>query len=127
MAGISPKLPLSIDFVDGISLNKTLRETLSQNLKNVMLTIPGERIMDTNFGVGFHRFMFEPMVPGLSGKIRDRIRDQISQYMPFVQINSIDVKRSRSGDNIMSVVISYAVPSIGVGDVLDVNATSYEF
>lgn len=127
MSNLAPYLPLARDKEDGYRMLKAMRPLIKQNLKMLILTNPGERIMDTNFGVGFHRFMFEPMVPGLSGKIRDRIRDQISQYMPFVQINSIDVNRSRSGDNIMSVVISYAVPSIGVGDVLDVNATSYEF
>jgi len=127
MSNLAPYLPLTRDKEDGYKMLKAMRPLIKQNFKMLVLTNPGERIMDTNFGVGFSRFMFEPMVPGLSGKIKDRIRDQVSQYMPFIEIQTIDVKRSRAGDNIMSVVISYVVPSIGIGDVLDVNATSYQF
>ena len=37
MAGISPKLPLQLDKRDGIALNKTLKETVKQNLKMLIL------------------------------------------------------------------------------------------
>ena len=59
-SGISPKLPLIPDDVDGpYGLNKTLTESIKQNFRNLMLTIPGERIMIPDFGVGLPRYLFE--------------------------------------------------------------------
>jgi phage baseplate assembly protein W len=49
MAGIAPKLPLDIDQTDGYRLTKTIKETVQQNLKMIVLTSPGERIMDPDF------------------------------------------------------------------------------
>ena len=52
MAGISPKLPISKNKEDGYTLTKTYLESTQQNLKNLLLTVPGERMMDPDFGVG---------------------------------------------------------------------------
>ena len=57
--GISPKLPLTIDSRDGkYALNKTVRQAIAQNLKNLVLTAPGERIMNSDFGVGIRNYLF---------------------------------------------------------------------
>ena len=40
MSGISPKLPLFYDSVDGYGLTKTLKEVARQNLKMLVLFIP---------------------------------------------------------------------------------------
>ena len=59
MAGISPKLPLTRDRQDGFALNKTVLDSIKQNVKMVVLTSPGERVMDPAFGVGVRRYLFE--------------------------------------------------------------------
>ena len=61
MPGLSPKLPLSIDEIDGLATNKDFREVARQNLKMIVLTSPGERIMIPNFGVGIRNFLFESL------------------------------------------------------------------
>ena len=33
-------------------------DLVRQNFKNLLLTIPGERMMDPDFGVGIQRFLF---------------------------------------------------------------------
>lgn len=62
MAGLSPKLPVSRDSEDGYSLTKTYEEMVRQNLKNLLLTNPGERMMDPDFGVGMKRYLLSSMV-----------------------------------------------------------------
>ena len=60
MSGVSPKLPLQANDVDGhYALNKTFKEATKQNLKNLVLTVPGEKIMNPNFGAGIHQMLFE--------------------------------------------------------------------
>ena len=58
--GISVQLPLSLDVNDGAyTLNKDIKQSVKQNFKNLILTAPGERIMDPAFGVGIRNYLFE--------------------------------------------------------------------
>ena len=58
MAGISVKLPLSVSAQDGAyTLNKDLLSVVKQNFKMLILTNPGEKIMDPEVGVGIQKFL----------------------------------------------------------------------
>ena len=51
--GISVKLPFQRTNKDGpFALNKTLLDAVKQNFKGLILTQPGERIMDIDFVMG---------------------------------------------------------------------------
>ena len=67
MAGISPRLPLMLDSVDGpYGLITTYKELATQKLKMLLLTNPGERIMNPDFGVGLKSYFFELAGPSKS-------------------------------------------------------------
>lgn len=86
--GYSPKLPLTVDPVDGFyKLNKTYKEFLSQNLKHMLLTIPGERVMEPDFGVGLKQYLFE-QAP--YDTIQARLESQVAKYMPFIEIRRLE-------------------------------------
>ena len=85
--GISPKVPLVYDPTDGpYQLNKTLGETIRQNLRMLILTMPGERPMMPNFGVGLYRFLFSNVGDDTFGQIAQEIKLQIGRYMPGVNL-----------------------------------------
>ena len=64
--GLSPFLPLTEDNTDGpYKLNKIIPEVARQNLMMVLLTNPGEKMMDPTFGVGISRFLFEHSQEGI--------------------------------------------------------------
>jgi phage baseplate assembly protein W len=87
----SIKLPLEQNMVSDNSYNKNLSELLRQNVKMILLTNPGERIMEPEFGVGFKKFLFEPITPETSSKLESRIYSQFSTYLPSVSINNINI------------------------------------
>ena len=89
MAGLLPKLPLAPDNQDGYALNRTYFEMVQQNLKHIILTNPGERIMDPLFGVGIKKYLFEQNTPSTWSSISSRIREQVGKYLPYVRINDI--------------------------------------
>ena len=114
MPGLSPKLPLTKNYVDGYSLNKTIKEMLAQNLKNVILTIPGERVMNVDFGVGLIKYLFENLSFGTREKIERAIIDQTEKYVPAVTIEDIDFSLSDKepvNGVLLSVKIFYSIPS----------------
>jgi phage baseplate assembly protein W len=91
--GISPALPLVYDPLDGpYRLTKTIREAILQNFKNLLLTNPGERIMDPDFGVGIRSYLFELDNGQLKGEMINNIRSQTNKYLNAVSI--VDIKFS---------------------------------
>tara|TARA_R100001460_G_scaffold35497_6_gene68278 strand:+ start:808 stop:1212 length:405 start_codon:yes stop_codon:yes gene_type:complete len=89
--GISPKVPLIYDSTDGpYQLNKNLKQTVNQNLKMLVLTSPGERVMVPEFGVGLRRFLFEQVNDDTFSNLADRIVEQTNFYLPIVNIEKIN-------------------------------------
>ena len=119
MYGISPKLPLIVDDLDGhYGLNKTIREAVKQNFKNLILTSPGERVMDQEFGVGLRSFLFENFTIEVGENIKYRIYNQAKLYMSFIEINSIDLNQAQDKLSTLFVKISYSIPKLGANDTL---------
>ena len=131
MSGISPKLPLYIDPVDGIALNKTLKQMTRQNLKMIILTSPGERIMHPKFGVGLRRYLFMNNTSRTLSDISRKIEQQVRTYLPSVRIRSIkffsengeEIRssfESSSSSNYVKLVLNYEIPSAFVSDALEI-------
>lgn len=130
---ISPRLPLSNNDRYGYSMLVTMRQSISQNLKCLMLTAPGERIMDPAFGVGLNKYVFQNFGPELVKNIKTNIRQQVSKYMPFVNIKDAEIvfgetsteNPDSNNANKVFVKIEYIVQSIGISDVLNLNLSEY--
>ena len=132
MPGLAPELPLRRDVVDGYKLIKTFGNLARQNLKMLVLTAPGERIMDPDFGVGLRHYFFENNSPGTYSEIESDIRSQVSAYLPYINILNVRFNKPdelAQKDNLLSVQIEYIVNSIQVRDKLEVmvNLTSGGF
>jgi len=121
--GISPKLPLSRDNNDGhYVLTKTLRESIKQNMRMLVLTAPGERIMEPNFGVGLRRWLFRPLTSNTFEELATEIRRQVSVYLPYVKFGGVRIETAGQdetlGSNGIRVRIAYSVPNVtGVEEV----------
>jgi len=89
MKGLSPKLPVQRSTTDGYALTKTYTEMVLQNLKNLLLTVPGERMMDPVFGVGVNRYLFEIQSITTYSDIHSKTLAQVEQYMPFIEIEDM--------------------------------------
>jgi len=90
LQGISPKVPLVYDNTDGpYQLNKTLKETFNQNLKMLILTMPGERIMAPDFGVGLQGFLFESITEDTFSRISTKIQQQVDRYIPAISLTEL--------------------------------------
>ena len=90
--GIS--LPLSLSDVNS---TKTTIEAVKQNLLNLCNTEAGERVMQPNLGTRLKRFIFEPFSEEIVVQIQDVLMEGLTYWLPFIRVNSIDVKMSEEG------------------------------
>ena len=105
MASLAPKLPLTLDSGDGYTSIKSLKVLIKQNFKMLILTNPGERVMDPEFGVGIKQFLFENYQSDVYARIDNTIREQSSTYLPIVQIVSIEFGTGGIEDNSLGIRI----------------------
>jgi phage baseplate assembly protein W len=101
MAGYSLKLPVALEPNDGFALLQTTKEVALQNLRMVLFTEPGERVWDANFGVGAKRFLFEQNTSFSRRQLREKIIQQISRYLPYINILELSVDAIDSDNNIV--------------------------
>jgi phage baseplate assembly protein W len=132
LSGFSPKFPLFHDQKDGFyGLNKEFRDVVTQNLKNLVLTAQGERVMDADFGVGLYGYLFEPLTVEVITGIKDSILGQTKKYLPFVEIEEVTIDSNLIEDgiqrqpldatNYINIRLVFSIPSLGVTDALDIN------
>jgi len=121
-SGIAVKLPLKYDKEDGpYLLTKTLPETVKQNFKNLLLTVPGERIMIPEFGIGVYGFLFEnDTSPEIQEDFASRVYEQVERYLPFIAIEDI---QTGFKENTWHVQISYFIKPLGISNSLSLDLT----
>lgn len=127
MPFLGPALPLRRNKETGYKLINNYKDLVKQNLKNLLFTIPGERIMDPNFGVGLLGFLFEQDTPFLYDKIISNIKSQIKKYLPYIEIKNVifnsfatDVNMDQ---NTLSIVVEYQIVPLGLVDVIEITNT----
>jgi phage baseplate assembly protein W len=128
--GFSPKLPLKYDDTDGPYLSlKTIKDVGKQNLKMIILTNPGERVMDPTFGVGISRYLFNQEGFFDTGIIEQNILSQVAKYIPYVNITNIQIESDELNNNTKRLKISYFIPSFASKEVLylDVDSNDTDF
>ena len=77
---------------------KTTLKSVKNNLINLLNTQRGERYLQPQLGLGLRDILFQPIEPDTEDRLSADITSTISIWLPFVQINSLDVTVEGSGD-----------------------------
>jgi len=89
---INSKVTIGVAFpLDKTNLfkgTKTVKEQVKTNLINLLLTEPGERLYEPNYGIGLKGLLFEPNID--KENLNSKINQQINFYIP--EISLIDSK-----------------------------------
>ena len=87
--------------------------SIARSVRNLVLTIQGERPFQPVLGTGVSRLLFENMDKLTASAIRSEIRTTIENYEPRVEINEILVEPDFEG-NAMHVTLQYFIIGIDV-------------
>ena len=115
MKGLAARLPITITSAnEAYDLLQTIEDVAAQNIKMVIFTNPGERVMDAQFGVGIRRFLFRQNVTETHQILTSRIQKQINKYLPYVKIDSLSIDSPLTNpelpENYMKVRLKYQIP-----------------
>lgn len=118
-----PKWPLKAGNADTFELYDDINQQISFYLKNLLLTSPGENISDSSYGVGLRRFMFEPNLPSIRSSIAGAISSQISEYLPYLTVEDIQVNASAQeiDSNSLKVRIIYSIPNDAAQQIFELD------
>ena len=75
----------------------TTKEQIKSNLINLMLTSPGERLMNPTFGIGIRDLLFEQMID--KDLLKNQIIDSAAVYIPEIEIKEVGVARVNEKTN----------------------------
>ena len=126
--GFSVSVPMQRDARDGFKMNKTYKQVVAQNLTMLLLTSPGERIMDPSFGVGVRRFLFEQDSPITYSNLSARIYKQVSKYLSYLELEDVEFFSQGTGhhevpDNTVKIKISYTIKPLASSATLELVVT----
>ena len=72
----------------------TTKEQVKSNLINLLLTTPGERLMNPTFGVGIRNLLFEQVID--KQIIKNRIIDGAQVNIPEIEVTDVFIKRENN-------------------------------
>jgi len=108
--GYSPRiLPFAPDKTTGFSQNMTFTQVASQNLINLVLCVPGERIMHADFGVGLRNYLFRMNSDRTRSHLKARIKAQAADYLPYIEIVNISYEGSDIDTYLLKINLSYSI------------------
>jgi phage baseplate assembly protein W len=109
------------------AVNYTTLTQAKDNLKNLILTRKGERIMNPSFGCDIYKVLFEQMDGGLiESKIESTILDAVSNWLPYLNIDEIifDYDNNDIDNNRINLELKFSLvsnPNLGESVTINVN------
>ena len=83
-------------------------EAVKQSIKNLVLTYPGERLMQPFIGGGIRALLFENITPAVLNLIENLVKSTISTYEPRADIINVSAS-SKYDDNTVNVVVNFYI------------------
>ena len=114
---------LPLDYGGQGFFNKT-RTTLQQtrsNIKNLLLTIKGERLGNPTFGSDLMKVVFEQNAGDIGAKVEEAIRASIAEWMPYVTVKQVKPIADERNPNQLNVRIDFTIDIDQRVEQLDLN------
>lgn len=107
------------------TLSYTTEEQSISNLKNLLLTRKGERLMHPTFGTKIYDSLFEPNTENLRDVLSNQLLEDINFWLPYIIVDDLDV--NLNADNqpggfgyMISIKLSYRASKQGANQVINI-------
>lgn len=88
-------------------------EVIKNSITNALLTSPGEKILNPEFGIDLRRFIFEPVDIFTTQEIRADIEENLPNFEPRIELEKVDVEALEDQQQ-YNIQLQINVPSLNV-------------
>ena len=106
---IGLELPFARSRTGLFGLTETTLEQAGHNIKNLLLTAKGERVMQPDFGSGLRELLFEQYTEDLTDRIREEIQEAMSIWLPYIVISSVNITQDETNPNQTNVDLDFSL------------------
>lgn len=121
---LRPRVAIGFDLpINGNAVftpNYETKEAIKNNLINFLLTNPGERVRNPEFGAGLREFIFEQITEDNLDFLKDDLDSKIKTQFPNIFLEDI-VINALYDQNTIEVKIDYNIPNTNINDTLTLN------
>ena len=84
-------------------------DQVRSNLKNLLLTKKGERILQPEFGSGLHDLLFNPATDKFEEDLETTINESVAKWLPYVIVEdiNIDISKEQTDNNQAKVSLKF--------------------
>jgi len=94
-------------------MSTSLVEQVRDNMKNLLSTNHGERLLLTDFGANLKELAFDFTSEDIISEALVRISTAVAKFMPFVTLDTFSVSSDTEGSAIVSTItVVYSIPAI---------------
>jgi phage baseplate assembly protein W len=106
---IGLELPFARSRTGLFGLTETTLEQAGHNIKNLLLTAKGERVMQPDFGSNLRSLLFEQQDENLNINIKEAIQEAMSTWLPYIDISNVNISQDETKPNQMKVDIDFSL------------------
>ena len=104
---IGLELPFARSRTGLFGLTETTLEQAGHNIKNLLLTAKGERVMQPDFGSDLRALLFEQADEDIEERIEETILESFSTWLPYISVEKIDIIEDKTTPNLMKVNLNF--------------------
>ena len=105
---IGLSFPLRRDKFNDFAMTKNSLQQAHHNLKNLLLTSPGERAMQPEFGSNMRAICFEQVDKNLPVTIEKEVRNAVEIWLPYINIQEVNTLTEEQDQNKIHVEIKFS-------------------
>ena len=124
---IGLELPLTHTRHGFFKRTKTALEQAKSNIKSLLLTNKGERLGNPTFGTNLLSLVFSQENTDLESRVEEEIRASMSEFLPFINIVSIETNFSDTNKNVANVTLEFTLNvDVTSKDSLSLDLSTYQ-
>lgn len=104
----------------GDATKLTNMDSIKQSVKTIVLTRPGSRLFEPDFGCGVGNYLFELIDTDTADALKKLITNALGKYEPRITVSDVVVNVNNDA-NSMDVEITYLIQEIQEYDTTKIN------
>ncbi len=94
-------------------------KNVQESIRIILLTEPGERLMNPRFGCGLKRMLFEPNTVATRRQIEEQIKQALVRWEPRIRLKAVGVAPDEDDLQAVIATIEYELIATRVEDRLN--------